>query len=489
MKNIAFDLGGSGGKMVLGEYTGDTLTMHPLHRFKNRQINLNNSLYWNFMGIYENLLEGISKAYAQSPDVKSVGIDSFSNDFGFIDPNGVLISQVHCYRDPRTLREEDKIYAKLSKEQLYQMTGNQNALFNTAMQLAAMVEEGKGYFFENGNTMLLLPDLLGYFLTRQKRAEYSIASVTQMFDFKTTDWNPKILDAFGINKDMLPPIASSGTVLGSFTKEMQEQLGIGEMQVVSVCGHDTASAVASLPTNKKDVAFISSGTWSLFGTEVDAPIITDQTFRGNFANEGGAENRCRLLKNIMGLWLVQECRHTYALQGQDYSYDDLEQLARREAPFRSLIDPDDDLFYMPGNMPKKIALKCAQTGQPMPETPGQTIRCIIESLALKYRWALDQIEGIVGKELKEIYILGGGGQDNMLNQYTANACNRPVFAGPTEAALCGNLLMQLYAYGEIGSLREGRDLIARSFTLKSFEPTDVALWNEAFQRFKKMFSL
>ena len=489
MKQLAFDLGGSSGKMMLGEFTGDKLHMQLLHRFSNGALSLNGGLYWNTLGIYQHLCDGISKATSDGHKIKTIGIDTFSNDFGFVDAHGHLTSQVRCYRDARTEKWADDIYKVLSREQLHNLTGNQNALFNTVMQLAAMIRDGQEYFFKNGNTMLLLPDLLGFLLTGEKGAEYSIASVTQMFSFATGDWNDDILRAFNIPRDMLPPVRDAGTILAPLNKQMQNTLGATGAQVVSVCEHDTASAVAALPTNERDVAFISSGTWSLLGTELNCPIINSDTLAYNFAIEGGAQRSQRLLKNIMGLWLVQECRRIWAEQGRNYTYAELEQMARAESEFCSLIDPDHPSFYMPGDMPQKVIDLCAQTGQPIPDTDGKIIRCIIESLALKYRWSLERMQKVTGKSIKAIYIIGGGGQDDLLNQCAANACGCLVYAGLYEAALCGNVLMQLYALGEISNLEQGRELIARSFELKAFEPKQIELWQEKYQKFIRLFKL
>lgn len=489
MKAIAFDLGASSGKMQLGTFNGATLSTETIYRFPNRQTELCGSLYWNLPGIYENLLEGIRLAGAADPAVKSIGIDTFCNDFAVLGPQGDLLTQMRCYRDPRAARCQERVYAKVSRRKLHQMTGNQCAPFNTAMQLAAMALEGEGFLLDAKNTMLLLPDLLGYFLTGEKRSEYTVSSVTQLFNCQTGGWHGEILRRLGIPHDFLPPIIPSATQLGPLTPRAADITGCAGLEVVSVCGHDTASAVAALPTNRKDAAFISSGTWSLVGVELDAPIISDLAFQWNFALEGGADKRWRLSKNVMGLWLVQECRLDYRRQGQDYSYDDLEKLARREKPFRSLIDPDDGAFYAPGGMTKKIAARCAETGQPVPESPGQMIRCIAESLALKYRWALERLEQITGRAFGRIHILGGGGQDALLDQMTASACGREVYVGPVEAALTGNLLMQLYAYGCIGSLEQGRDLVARSCRIKTFTPENTALWNQVYQTWRGLFHL
>lgn len=483
MKAIAFDLGASSGKMLLGEFDGETLSARTVHRFENRQISLGGDLYWNLLGIYENLTEGIRRACALGRDVVSVGLDTYSNDFAFVGPRGDVVSQMRCYRDPRAARCAEGIYAKISRRELHMLTGNQNALFNTVMQLAAMAEEGERYLFSEGNTMLLLPDLLGYLLTGEKRSEYTISSVTQMFDYRTGGWSEEILGRLGIPRTILPPITPSGAVLGRFTARAAADFGTPAMDVVSVCEHDTASAVAALPTNRPDVAFISSGTWSLVGVELDEPVVSDETFRYNFALEGGVDGRYRLLKNVMGLWLAQECRLDWRRRGEEYGYDDLERLARAGSPFRSLIDPDDGRFYEPGEMTSKIACYCADTGQPVPETPGQFIRCIDESLALKYRWTLIRLERIIGRPLRAIHILGGGSRDGLLDQYTADACGRPVYAGPDEAALTGNLLLQLRAYGEVSSLTQARELSARSCRITTYEPCGGTAWDDAYGRF------
>lgn len=483
MKHIAFDLGGSGGKMALGELKNGKLSFQEIYRFPNRQISLRGDLMWDVLGIYQHLLEGIRLACQQEQDVCSVGMDSFCNDFGILDSRGTLMSQVHCYRDSRAERCQDYVYSRIPKAELHKLTGNQNALFNTIMQLGALRADGKDGYFASGNTLLLLPDLLGYFLTGCKRTEYSNASVTQLFSPYVGNWSEEILNKLGVPRDLLTDIILPGTVLGAVSEDVCSEVNAKKLDVVAVCSHDTASAVAALPTNDPNTAFISSGTWSLVGTEIDASITNEQTFVGNFAVEGGAEKRSRLLKNVMGLWLVQECKYSFERKGQNYSHAQLVELAQQAQPFRSLIDPDAPAFYMPGHMPEKIADFCRSTGQPVPETPGQFIRCIMESLALKYRWSVESLASISGKRLDTIHILGGGGQNLLLNQFTANACGRKVLVGPTEAALCGNLLMQLKAYGEIDSLAQGRQILADSFPLTQYLPQDAEQRDCQYERF------
>ena len=489
MKHIAFDLGGSGGKMAIGGRQGDRLSFEEAYRFDNRQIALRGDLFWNVLGIYENLQNGVRQATAMAKDCVSIGIDSFCNDFGIVDARGTLLTQVHCYRDPRAERHQCFVYDKISKEKLHRLTGNQNALFNTVMQLGALRAEGKDWLLSPTHTLLLLPDLLGYWLTGMMRAEYCNASVTQLFSPYAGDWSPEILDALGIPRGLLAPIIQPGNMLGAVTPELCAELGASGLNVVAVCSHDTASAVAALPTNDPNVAFISSGTWSLVGTEIPQPMTNRSTLLGNFAIEGGAEKSSRMLKNVMGLWLLQECRHSFALEGNPLSYAQLSALAEAETPFRSLIDPDEPAFYMPGNMPAKIAQCCRRTDQPEPQTPGQFVRCILESLALKYRWVVERLEAINGKTLHVIHILGGGGQNAMLNQFTANACARRVLVGPTEAALWGNLLMQMKAYGEINTLAEGRQLLSQTCALNEYGPQETEAWDRQYLRMLKLFNI
>ncbi len=487
MNCIAFDLGGSSGKMVLGSFDGNSLSMETLHRFDNGPISMHNSLYWNFHGIYENLLTGVMKATSQGFEVKSLGIDTFCNDFGFVDKNGTLLSQVHCYRDARTKTHQDTIYNRISKERLHSITGNQNALFNTFMQLASLSIEEKDYFFKNGNKMLFLADLLGFMLTGMKWTEYSVASVSQMMDYNTSDWSEEILNSFCIPKSMFSPIVFAGGAEAQVCPEIGNKISNPTLTVIPACAHDTASAVTALPTNEKNVAFISSGTWSLIGTELDTPIVNESTFLENFALEGGADGSKRLLKNVMGLWLVQECKQNFALHQNQYTYAELEDLARCETPFRSLIDPDHDAFYSPGDMPAKIAKLCTETNQPIPETPGQIVRCIIESLALKYRWVLEQLEIITQKNIQKVYIIGGGAKDGFLNECTANASQKVVYAGPYEAALCGNLMVQLISHGEIADISQGREIMSNFVSSTVYEPQNVSVWDDQYDRFKQLF--
>lgn len=469
--------------MAAGTLRGGKLHIEPVYSFPNKPLAINNNLYWSLGTIYQQLLTGLKRAGRKFNRLATLGLDTFSNDFAFVDQQGTLLSPIHCYRDERSIRSAQYTYGRISPERLHALTGNQNAPFNTVMQLGALVQEKKQYYWSPGNKLLLLPDLLGYTLTGVMRAEYSIAAVTQMFDPEAGVWLDEVLEALGIPQDVFPECIMPGEILGEVKEELVEDVGIQGLQVASVCSHDTASAVMALPSNEESTAFISSGTWSIVGTEVERPIINGETFAGNFANEYGYGKRARLSKNVMGLWILQEWKRELEAEGASYDYGELVELASKAAPFRSLIDPNAQTFYTPGNMGQKIRDFCAQTDQPQPEAPGEYVRCILESLALRYRWALEKIQAITGKEIQCIHILGGGSNNKLLNQFTADACGLVVKAGPSEATIYGNLLMQLLAVKRIGSLEEGRELVAASVQPREFTPKEQEAWDKQYTRF------
>lgn len=482
---IAFDLGGSGGKMAVGTLKGNRLIVEPIYKFSNHPISINGHLYWSLQNIYESLIEGIKKAGEEYEDIVSIGIDSFCNDFTFVDEEGAILSPIYCYRDKRSSESADFTYSKISAKKLHYLTGNQNADFNTIMQLGALVNEKKGYYFTEGNKLLLLPDLLAYFMTGKKRAEYCNCAVTQMYDAKNAVWIDEILNALGIPIDLFADSIMPGEVLGEIKKDIETEIRIKDLKVVTVCSHDTASAIMALPSNNDDVAFISSGTWSIVGTEIKTAITNQQTFKGNFANEYGYDKRVRLSKNVMGLWILEECRRNMEKTGLKYDYSKLVELALKEKPFRSIIDTNDEPFFAPDDMLQKINQFCIKTRQPEPETPGQYVRCILESLAFRYRYALDQLKEITGKEINFLHILGGGSNNSLLNQFTADACGIVVKAGPADATIYGNLLMQLLAFNRIDSLMTGRDIIAKSSIIKEYRPENTSIWEVQYERFLK----
>lgn len=487
MKMLAFDLGASSGKIFLGNFDGKTLTLKQVKRFDNNQIIIHDEIFWNVLDIYQNLKDGIASALKTENDISSIGLDSYSNDFGLLDKDGHFVAQVHCYRDSRTKRNEDKIYAKISRQKLHSLCGNQNALFGTLMQLASMTLEKQSYLLENAGSLLLLPDLFIYFLTGKINSEYTISSVSQMMDFNTGNWSPEIIHTFGIPERILPAIVQPGDRVGRITALPGCNNHRSPVEVVAVCEHDTASAYLAAPYGENSV-IVSSGTWSLVGVETDAPIINDYTFRHNIANEGGYPGHHRLLKNVMGQWIIQECRRSYAEQGLNVSFEMLMELAEKTEPFHYMINPDDERFFSPGEMPGKVLGFCREHQQSDPQTPGDVVRCIIESLAMQYRLVVEELEEVVGRKFNQINIVGGGSNNRLLNQSVANVTGCKVFSGPVEATALGNLLVQLISSREIHSADQGRELVKNSFPIDVFEPENRDAWEARYQQYLNMIN-
>lgn len=485
MRCVAFDLGASSGKLFAGTLRNDRLTVEPVHSFPNAISPFSGGLYWDFFGIQREMNAGIRKAAASGP-VDSFGVDSFNNDFSLIDKNGELLLPVRCYRDPRTEKYADQIYARIPRETLYGYTGNQLAPFNTFMQLAAMSLAGQSPVFEAADQLLLLPDLLGFSITGERCAEYTVAAETQFLALNTGKWIPEVLSPFGIPLRLFPAVVQPGTRIGRARPAWCEANGVSPFEFIPVCEHDTASAFAAAPGGT-DAAYLSSGTWSLVGLEVPAPVVTKESFAFNIANEGGYPGHHRLIKNVMGFWILQELLREYAVEGQVYSFPEAQQLAREARPFRFLFDPDAPEFFAPGHIREKIRQACLRSSGCAPETPGEFFCCIYEGLALRYRRSLDMLETVSGKHTSLINILGGGSRDALACQLTANAAGKSVLAGPADATAIGNILVQLIAMGEIGSLEEGRELVARSFEYAVYEPEDAALWDEQYRKFEELY--
>jgi sugar (pentulose or hexulose) kinase len=497
---LAFDLGASGGKLLLGRFDGERLSFEDVYRFGNEPISANGCLYWDLMDIHRHMKLGIRKAVALAGGrIRSMGIDSFSNDFAFMDRRGELLTPLRCYRDARTERHRDAIYAKMPPERLYALTGNQVAPFNTLMQLAAMIEAGQGHILENAHRLLFTPDILVHFMTGEAVSEYTIASVSQMFDFSRNGWSDEILGAFGIPRDILCPISRPGTVVGRTTQAFCRELGVEGFDLVSVCEHDTASAYLAA-TSAGERAIISSGTWSLVGTEVPAPLILPAGYRDNIANEGGLVGRHRLVRNVMGLWILQELRRQWAARdiqsggGGHQGFAEMEAAAARAAPFAHRINPDDPRLFSPVDMEATVAECCVAGGDATgsaaaSQTMGETVRCILEGLAFKYRWAIERIEALTGRHLPSVDIIGGGSRNALLCQFTADACDRPVRAGMTDATALGNLMVQLLADRQISSIEEGKELIKRTFPIKEYLPREAGVWAREYEEFKKAFAL
>lgn len=481
---LAIDLGASSGRGIIGAFDGQRITLRENHRFPNEPVMAGGRFYWDILRILHEIKQSIRQSVLDGDDVASIGIDTWGVDYGLLDRHGRLMGNPVHYRD----RRHDGITAEFAQymllERLYQITGIQSQDFNTVYQLAAELRDDPERL-RAADKLLFTPDLLNYFLTGRMATEYTIASTGALLDAAKRDFSDEILAAMGLSRNLFAPIVMPGQRLGRLSAEVLEEVGQTDAEVIHVAAHDTASAVIAVPAKNDDFIYISSGTWSLLGAELPAPMITPDSFAHNFTNEGGVEGTIRFLKNIMGLWLVQESRRQWKREGKDYSFGDLSAMAAAAKPLRALIDPDDKRFSAPGNMPRRIADYCHETGQPVPETEGEIIRCVLESLALCYRAAIDKITAMRGKAPSALNIVGGGTQDKLLCQFAADACGIPVYAGPVEATAIGNIVMQAISAGELASLAEARAVVANSFPLDTYlpAPAEQRVWEDAYARY------
>jgi rhamnulokinase len=414
-----------------------------------------------------------------------LGLDTWGVDYGLLDAQDNLLGNPYHYRDSRTEGMLDAVFARVPREEVFAHTGIQFLQLNTLYQLYAMRVGGSPQL-DVARTLLTMPDLFNFWLTGRKVVEFSIATTTQFYNPRRRGWATELLGALDLPASLLGPIVPPGTVIGDLLPAVADELAIQPIPVIAPACHDTGSAVAAVPATGRDHAYISSGTWSLMGVEVDEPVITPQSLAYNFTNEGGVCGTFRLLKNIMGLWLVQECRREWAREGQRYDYAALTEMAAAAAAFGPIVDVDAHRFLAPGDMPGKIRRFCSETGQAPPETQGAIVRCALESLALRYRWVLDRLEEMRGRAIESVHIIGGGMQNELLCQFAADAMQRPVIAGPIEATAMGNILMQALALGHIGSLAEARAIVRRSFDLRTYAPGDPAPWAAAYDRYLRL---
>ena len=486
IKMLAIDLGASSGRGIVGAFDGNKLTLRENHRFSNDPVFVNGRFTWDILRIFFEIKNSITKTVIDKENITSMGIDTWGVDYALIDKNGRMMANPTHYRDTRTVNITDYVKQFVSPEEIYGITGIQAADFNTINQLAAEKRDDPS-ILERADKMLLIPDLLNYFLTGKMATEYTIASTGMLLDAKKRNFAFELTDKLGIDRALFAPLVMPCNDMGGLLPQINDEVGKNNIKVVNVASHDTASAVISVPAKNKDFIYISSGTWSLMGAEIDEPLITDETRKANFTNEGGAMGTIRFLKNIMGLWIIQESRRQWKREGNEYSFAQMEAWAKEAKPFASLINPDYHTFNTPGNMPEKIREFCRLTGQHVPETVGEVVRCIYESLALKYRYTVETLETLRGKKASMINVVGGGTKDKFLSQMTADACGLQVCAGPEEATAMGNIVMQAIAAGEIANLAEAREVIANSTELKYYEPTrSREAWDSAFERFCKI---
>lgn len=490
---LAFDLGASSGRALIGELaeTGDgrrKLQVTEIHRFPNHAIHVGRHMHWDILRLLHEIKKSIRKAFQEGYAPATFGIDSWGVDFGLLDANGELLGNPYHYRDPQTDGLIEEVNALIGSESLFSQSGLQFMPFNTLYQLYAMKKAGSPKL-DVAKTLLLTPDLLVYLLTGHKNCEFTMATTTQLFHPEKREWNRELMERLGIPSHMFLEPVEPGKPIGPLAPEVSEELGVPSVMAVSVGTHDTESAIAAVPAGDEPFAYLVCGTWSLLGTELDQPLLTTETMELQFSNEGGVGGTYQLLKNIMGLWLLQECKREWEEDGRDVSFAELVGAASAAVPFRSLVNPDDSRFYGPGGMTDKIRSFCEETGQPSPRSEGEFARCILESLALRYREALEQAETLTGRQFGGLHMVGGGIQNELLCRFTANALGRPVWAGPVEASAIGNMLVQLIAQGKCADLKEARRLSAESFPIDVYEPaSDVSGWTEAYGKFRK-FSL
>jgi len=488
---VAFDLGAESGRAILGQFDGQRLQLCDLHRFSNGPVRLPDGLHWDVLRLWTEVKQGITLALRdRGRDLASIGIDAWGVDFGLLDRDGALVGNPYHYRDSRTDGMLEEAFRRVPREEIFAQTGIQFMQINSLYQLLAMVA-GRSAQIEAARTFLTIPDLLNYWLTGQAVCEFSNATTTQCYNPREGDWAREMLQRLGIPTGMLTRIVPPGTNLGALLPQVAEEVGLPAQAGLSVTApacHDTGSAVVAVPAAAPHFAWISSGTWSVVGAEVAEPLINGSSLNHNFTNEGGACGTFRFSRNVMGLWLVQECRRTWAQQGTDYSYSTLTEMASQAKPFQAVVDPDHGEFLKPGDMPARIRAYCQATGQPAPEDKGAVLRCALEGIALKYRWVLERLEEMLGFRLEPLHIVGGGTQNRLLSQLTADATGRQVIAGPVEATAAGNLLMQMMALGHVDTLPACREVVRRSFDLVVYEPGRREGWDEAYARLLAMMA-
>ena len=490
---LAIDLGAESGRAILatlddapdGAPSGAHLSLTEIHRFPNNPVRLPDGLHWDILRLWSEIKTALGIAvHKHHVQLAGIGIDTWGVDYGLLDRNGALIGNPYHYRDQRTDGMVDKAFEHLPRERIFELTGIQFMQLNTLYQLFSLVVQ-QSPALQIADTFLTMPDLFNYWLSGRKVCEFTMATTTQCYDPRRCEWSGPLLEALSIPIHIFPEVVQPGTVLGEVLPEIAEETGCGRVLIIAPACHDTGSAVAAVPAEAQHFAWISSGTWSIMGAEASDPIVNAQSLKFTFTNEGGVNGTWRFSKNIMGLWLVQECRRTWARAGEELSYTEITGLASEAEPFHSIIDVEDADFFQPGDMPARIQNYCRRTQQPVPETKGAIVRCALEGLALKYRWVLERLEEMLGYRLDPVHIIGGGTQNRLLNQLTADATNRSVVAGPSEATAIGNVLMQAVALGHFPSLDEARAVVRHSFKPETYEPQAAAEWDRAYRELGK----
>ena len=485
---LAIDLGAESGRTVLGRLEKGKIQIHELTRFANSPIEVDGHLHWDMDRLFREIKRGMTAGLAEAgTPPASLAVDTWGVDFGLLDDSGRVLGLPYCDRDSLSQGAMEEFFKRIPRNEVYERTGIQFLPFNTLFQVFALAQ-AKPDLLARAETLLFMPDLFDYLLTGQKFSEFTIASTSQLMNAYSGAWDDALLSAVGAAPGLMQPIVNPGTILGKLSPPVCRETGFEGTSVIATASHDTAAAVAAVPASGGGWAYISSGTWSMLGMELSSPLINADALASNFTNEGGVGGRIRFLKNITGLWLLQRCRREWSSTGT-LDYDQLTQLAGEARPFGAFIDPDYPDFLNPVSMVEAIARFCRRTGQSPPLSISEVVRCILESLALKYRWTLDELGRLTGKAIRKIHIVGGGSRNEMLCRFTADATNLPVFSGPVEATAIGNIMVQAMALGEVGSLEEIRTIVRESTESRCFEPGPAGQWERAYARFGEILEL
>ena len=485
---LSIDLGAGSGRIIAAKTDMQHLYLEEVHRFNNPGTDIPGGSYWNIVGLYRDILEGLRKAVAAYGDrICSIGIDTWGCDFGLFDRNGRLLGMPHQYRDERFEGMAEEMHRRISESEVFQHTGVRTNFYNSSLHLLAeQIRQSPS--LQEAHRLLFIPDLLAYWLTGEMCNERTVASTSQLFDPNTNDWAWPVIDALGLPRRIFGKVVAPGTVVGNIRSEVADYIGKADIPVIASASHDTASAVAGIPMSQGDNLWLSSGTWSIMGLESPQPITSSTAFEAGFCNELGHSGTVRFLKNISGLWLIQECKRQWAIDGEDLDYAALAELAIEAPVFTAFIDPDHPSFSTAGDMPEKIQEYCRATGQDVPQVKGKILRVATDSIALKYRMTYDKICSMTGSSFKRLHVGGGGIQNTYLTQATANALGIEVVAGPVEATSCGNIAVQMIATGHLPSMVEARELIMNSFEFKIYQPNDTAEWQQAYETFQKVIA-
>ncbi|MBK8946885.1 MAG: rhamnulokinase [Ignavibacteriae bacterium] len=486
-KFLAIDFGAESGRAIVGILENNKIRLEEVHRFPNRPVNIHGSLYWNILQLFEELKTGISKAVQKGHvDIQSIAVDTWGVDFGFVTQDNQLLGNPFAYRDSRTNGILEHAFKLMPKKNIYNLTGIQFMQINSAFQLLSMVKS-KSEILQNADKLLFMPDLFNFLLTGEKKSEYTISSTSQLLNAKSRKWENKIFNGLKIPKKNMCEIVFPGTKIGNLHPSICNSTGIKEIDVIAVGSHDTASAVAAVPNLNNNCIYISSGTWSLIGVESDMPIINEKSFTSNFTNEGGVGGKIRFLQNVMGMWIIQQLKKEWELEGKSFTYEQLNKIAKNAKPFRCFIDVDSHEFLNPPKMSIAINEYCKNTNQIIPKTKGEYIRSVLESLAVKYKTLIEELISITKKEINIINIVGGGSQNELLNQFTSNCTGLKVIAGPVEATALGNIMVQAISQKRIKDISHGRKIIANSVDLKEYSPTQTDLWELHYKNAKLIF--